>query len=89
MRREIPHVVAWVLASMTGWGLGALVSQWIVYPLIAQAEQASPAGLNILSSMLINSITGLIAGAITGLVFVWIVRQPEKAMPEVGGEHVR
>lgn len=88
LRREIPHALVWVATSMIGWALGALVSQWIAYPMVAQAESATSAGTQILSSLLINGITGLIAGGITGLAFVWIVRQPEREDLIAGGQNV-
>jgi hypothetical protein len=31
----------------------------------------------VLASVLVSTVTGLIAGAVTGFALVWIVRQPE------------
>lgn len=77
LRREIPNALPWVLASVVGWALGVYVSQ-VVLDLFVGAEAVSPA----LSTTLIAGTTGLVAGAITGLVLVWIVRQPEHVTPE-------
>ena len=73
LRREIPHVIPWVIASILGWALGAYLSQWVLN-LIVAGDVASQA----ISSLVISTGTGLVAGAITGLALVWIVRQPER-----------
>jgi hypothetical protein len=79
LRREIPNIVPWVLANVVGWGLGALISQFVVYSLVAEADIAASAGYQAITSGAATGLTGLVAGAITGLAFVWIVRQPERA----------
>ncbi len=72
LRREIPNVVPWLLANVAGWALGAYLGPWILN-LIVSGSTAS----QVLSTAVISASTGLIAGAITGLALVWIVRQPE------------
>lgn len=85
LRREIPQVVVWMLASMLGWALGALLSNWVVYPLLIQVDTPTSTGLQVLTSLSINGITGLVAGAITGLAFIWTVRKPERDIVQAGG----
>jgi hypothetical protein len=72
LRREIPNALPWILASIIGWALGAYLSQ-IVLGLFVTGDAIEP----VWSTTIIAGTTGLIAGAITGLVLVWIVRQPE------------
>ncbi len=72
LRREIPHVTAWVIASIIGWALGAYLGGAALNVLAAGGE-VSP----VLSSTVIAGVTGLVAGAITGLALVWLVRQPD------------
>ncbi len=72
LRREVPHVVTWVLASVVGWALGAVLSQ-VILDLLVTGNVTS----QVLSTSVISGFTGLIAGAITGVALVWIVRQPE------------
>jgi hypothetical protein len=74
LRREIPHVTAWVLASIVGWALGAYLGGAALNLLAAGGAVSQ-----VLSSTVISGITGLAAGAITGLALVWIVRQPDVA----------
>jgi hypothetical protein len=76
LRREIPNAIPWVLASILGWALGAYLSQAILN-LIVNTETTS----QILSSAVLSGLTGLIAGAITGLALIWIVRKPEAEEP--------
>jgi hypothetical protein len=77
LRREIPNAWAWVLASIAGWALGAYLSQAVLTALAAGGEVSQ-----LLSSTVTAAVTGLTAGAITGLALVWIVRQPERdALP--------
>jgi hypothetical protein len=73
LHREIPNVVPWVLASVAGWALGALAGQ-VALNLLVPAGQPIPQAL---STFVIASVTGLVAGAITGLALVYIIRQPE------------
>jgi hypothetical protein len=74
LRREIPNALPWVIASMLGWALGAYLSQAVLSGL------ASGDGVNqTVSTLVVAGVTGLVAGAITGLALVWIVRQPDRA----------
>lgn len=72
LRREIPNVVPWVLASVTGWALGAYLAQAALNA-YAPADPINP----VLSSGILSGVTGLVAGAVTGAALVWIVRQPD------------
>ena len=71
LRREIPQVVTWILASSIAWAVGYWASQAVLSlftdPLIAPA----------LGTTVIAVTSGLVAGAITGLALIWIVRKPE------------
>lgn len=73
LRREIPNVWAWILANVVGWTLGFYLSQ-VSLDLFFNEPAIAPAA----STSVISSISGLVAGAITGLALVWIVRQPER-----------
>jgi hypothetical protein len=72
LRREIPNVLVWVLASAIGWAAGFWASQ-AVLPLIFNGGLIEPA----VSTTVISVTSGLVAGAITGIALVWIVRRPE------------
>lgn len=73
LRREIPHIFSWILANVIGWTLGAIISQ-VVIAVFYFDQPASP-----LAATLINSaVTGIVAGSITGLALVYIVRRPEQ-----------
>lgn len=79
LRREIPDVLPWVLANVAGWALGAYLSSlaldWVVNgPSVGQW----------LVSAVSSGVTGLIAGAVTGVVLVWIVRKPEQPLSTAG-----
>lgn len=71
-RREMPNILPWVLANVIGWALGAFISQFVVN-LIITGDVAS----QMLSSTIVSGVTGLIAGAVTGIALIWIVRKPE------------
>jgi hypothetical protein len=73
LRREIPHVATWVIASSLGWGLGAYLGRAGLNLLAAGGEVSQ-----VLSTTVVAGITGLVAGAVTGLALVWIVRQPDR-----------
>jgi hypothetical protein len=73
LHRKIPHVMPWVLASVAGWALGALSGQ-AVLNLLVPAGQPIPQAV---STFVIAGTTGLVAGAVTGLALVYIIRQPE------------
>jgi hypothetical protein len=79
LRREIPHLTYWVIANVVAWTLGAFLSQWVA-GLLFQDDLPST-----FTSVLVTvGITGLVAGAITGLALVWIVRQPDQLAPRPG-----
>ncbi len=73
LRREIPSALPWVIASVAGWALGAYLSQALL-GMVSGGEPVSQA----LSSAILAGGTGLIAGAVTGLALVFIVRQPDQ-----------
>ena len=73
LRREIPHLSAWVAINMLGWTLGAYLSQ-LAAGLIFKSAVPS-----IITSVLVNvGVTGFVAGAITAIGLIWIVRQPDR-----------
>jgi hypothetical protein len=71
LRREIPQVVTWLVASAVAWAVGYWVSQGVLSlftdPVIDPAVGTS----------VVAVASGLVAGAITGLALIWIVRKPE------------
>jgi hypothetical protein len=72
LRREIPNALTWVLASVIGWSAGLYLSQ-VSLNIIFSGPSIDPAA----STSVIAGTSGLVAGAITGLALVLIVRQPE------------
>ena len=72
LRREMPNIFPWIIANVIAWSLGAYISQ-AVLNLVASGTLPSQA----LSSTVISGVTGLIAGGITALALIWIVRKPE------------
>lgn len=74
LRREIPHILTWIVASALAWAAGFWVSQ-AVFPLLFHGPTIAPAA----STTAIAVISGLVAGAITGIALIWIVRKPEAA----------
>jgi hypothetical protein len=72
LRREIPNIWSWILANLIGWTLGFFASQTIV-SLMFGPDFYNQGLLTAIST----GVSGLVAGAITGLALVWIVRQPE------------
>lgn len=79
LRREIPHLATWVLANVIGWTLGAYLS------LLALSVFFQNAVPNTFSSVLVTvGITGLVAGAITALALIRIVRQPDRLVRHSG-----
>ena len=72
LRREIPHILTWILASALAWAAGFWASQ-AVLPLFFHGPSIAPA----LSTSVIAVTSGLVAGAITGIALIWIVRKPE------------
>ena len=73
LRREIPHLVSWIVANVIGWTLGAFLSQ-----LMASAFFQNSLPTTFTSVLVSVGITGLVAGAITALAFIRIVRQPDQ-----------
>jgi hypothetical protein len=73
LRREIPHLTTWILANVIGWTLGAYLSL-----LAAGVFFQNKVPTTFTSVLVIVGITGLVAGAITGLALIWIVRQPDR-----------
>ena len=72
LRREIPHLLVWIIASAIGWTAGFWASQ-AVLTLFYNGSLIAPA----VSTTVIAVTSGLVAGAITGLALVWIVRKPD------------
>ena len=72
LRREIPHLLVWMIASAIGWTAGFWTSQ-AVLSLFYNGSLIAPA----VSTTVIAVTSGLVAGAITGLALVWIVRKPD------------
>jgi hypothetical protein len=74
LRREVPNLFVWILASSVGWAAGFWTSQ-AVLPFFFTDPVIEPA----LSTTVIAVTSGLVAGVITGVALVWIVRKPETA----------
>lgn len=72
LSREIPNLLTWVVANVAGWTLGFYASQLSLN--LFEGPAIAPA----LSVTLVSTVSGLIAGAITGIALVWIVRQPDR-----------
>lgn len=72
LSREIPNLFTWVVANVAGWTLGFYASQLSLN--LFEGPAIAPA----LSVTLVSTVSGLIAGAITGIALVWIVRQPDR-----------
>ena len=60
---------------MVGWALGGYLGQ-AVLTLVAGGGEVN----QVVSSAVVAAVTGVVAGAITGLALVWIVRQPDRAV---------
>ena len=73
LRREIPNVWLWIIANVIGWTAGFYLSQ-VALDLFFNEPAINP----IASTSVLSGISGLVAGAITGLALVLIVRQPEQ-----------
>jgi hypothetical protein len=76
LRREIPHISSWIIANMLGWTAGFYLSQVFLTLFFSNVPAINP----VVSTAFISVVTGLVAGAITGLALVWIVRKPEVAV---------
>jgi hypothetical protein len=72
LRREIPNILSWILANVIGWTLGFAISQGAI-GLLFQPGYFNQALVTAIST----TISGLVAGAVTGVSLVWIVRKPE------------
>jgi hypothetical protein len=73
LRREIPSTLTWIVVSALGWAAGLWASQ-LALDLFFNDPVIEP----VASTIAIAVTSGLVAGAITGVALVWIVRQPEK-----------
>ena len=73
LRREIPNIAYWIVANALGWMAGFYLSQIAVEVFFRNASAINP----VVSTSFVSIVTGLVAGAITGLALVWIVRKPE------------
>ena len=74
LRREIPHILPWIIANVLGWTLGFYLSQLSLNLFFSDPMIAPLASTSVLAS-----VSGLVAGGITGIALIWIVRQPELA----------
>lgn len=72
--REIPQVTSWIIANVLGWTAGFYLSQVSLELFFNNDPAINP----VLGTSFVAVITGLVAGAVTGLALVWIVRQPEQ-----------
>jgi hypothetical protein len=73
LRREIPYLATWILANVTGWTLGAYLGQLAVGVFFRNVAPTT------FTSVLVTvGVTGLVAGAITALALIWIVRKPDR-----------
>jgi hypothetical protein len=73
LRREIPQVFTWMVASAVAWAVGYWVSQAVL------SLFTDPLIEPVVGTTVIAVTSGLVAGAITGLALIWIVRKPEVA----------
>ena len=73
LRREIPNIWSWIMANVLGWTAGFYLSQIALSIFFSNDPAINP----IVGTSFISVVTGLTAGAITGLALVWIVRKPE------------
>jgi hypothetical protein len=73
LRREIPNVWMWILSNVVGWTAGFYLSQWSL-DLFFDGPTIDP----VASTSVLSGVSGLIAGAITGLALILIVRKPER-----------
>lgn len=78
LRREIPHLLTWAIANIIGWTIAGLIAQTAAGPLYLSLGLTPE-----IAAALIAGLTGLIAGAITGVAFIWIVSQPDRTPPAV------
>lgn len=71
LRREIPHVFIWVVAGAVAWATGYWASQAVL------SIFTDPLIDSVVGTTVIAVTSGLVAGAITGVALIWIVRKPE------------
>jgi hypothetical protein len=71
LRREIPQVLTWLVASALAWAVGYWVSQAVL------SVFTDPLIDPVVGTAVIAITSGLVAGAITGVALIWIVRKPE------------
>ena len=71
LRREIPQVFTWLVASAVAWAVGYWVSQAVL------SLFTDPLIDPVVGTAVIAISSGLVAGAITGVALIWIVRKPE------------
>ena len=71
LRREIPQVFTWVVASAVAWAIGYWASQAVL------SIFTDPLIDPVVGTTVIAVTSGLVAGAITGVALIWIVRKPE------------
>ena len=71
LRREIPQVLTWLIASALAWAIGYWVSQAVL------SLFTDPLIDPVVGTTVIAVTSGLVAGAITGVALIWIVRKPE------------
>jgi hypothetical protein len=71
LRREIPQVFTWLLASAIAWAGGYWASQAVL------SMFTDPLIEPVVGTAVIAITSGLVAGAITGVALIWIVRRPE------------
>jgi hypothetical protein len=70
LRREIPQVLTWLVASAIAWAMGYWVSQAVL------SLFTDPLIDPVIGTAVIAITSGLVAGAITGVALIWIVRKP-------------
>lgn len=72
LRREVPHIIPWILANVAGWTLGSYLSS------LAGGAWLGGRHASLLATTLLTAgVTGLVAGAIIGLALVWTIRKPD------------
>lgn len=76
LRREIPNIWSWILANVVGWTLGFFASLFVIGKIFGP-DFYNQALVTAISA----TVSGLVAGAFTGVALVWIVRKPEVGEP--------
>ncbi len=75
LRREIPQLGFWILANIIGWTFGFTIAS--VVGLVMYSRFLPQPWI---IALIVQVTSGLIAGAVTGLALVWIVRKPDIAV---------